>query len=110
LNARERDLLTWVGGSLPPSERDHLLQQIAAARVTSEDGGGLSIEVPASTPPVTSTDGFNLGYDDVDGVPVEFLIAFVDGRLSWFDRYRITADRDPETKVPLVEQTRVLLQ
>mgnify|MGYP003623129406 CR=1 FL=1 len=82
------------------------MEQISAGRVIAEDGGGLSIDVPASVPAVSSKDGINLEYLDVDGVTVEFLIAFVDGRLSWVDRYRLSGG-DPETKVPLVEQVRV---
>ena len=82
------------------------MQQIAAGRVVQDDGGGLSIEVPASLPPVTSKDGIDLSYADPDGVNVEFLIAFVDGRLSWIDRYRIPGG-DPIIEVPLVGDVHV---
>jgi hypothetical protein len=91
---------------LPEPDNVHFLQQIEAGRIVREDGGGLSIEVPASIPPVVSKDGIDLTYQDIDGVNVEFLIAFVDGRLSWIDRYRIPGG-DPITKVPLVGQAHV---
>ena len=104
--SNERDLLTWAASLFAEPDKDHFLQQIAAGRVVREDDGGLSIEVPTSVPPVLSKDGLNLTYADADGVNVEFLIALVDGRLSWIDRYRIPGG-DPIIKVPLVGQVHV---
>ena len=105
-NSRERALLTWCASLFPEPDNEHFLRQIAAGRVVREDGGGLSIEVPASVPPVVSKDGINLLYPDADGVNVEFLIAFADERLSWIDRYRIPGG-DPIIKVPLVGDVQV---
>ena len=105
-SARERDLLLWCASLFPDPDKAHFEQQIAAGRVVREDGGGVSIDVPASVPAVVSRDGIDLWYSDDDGVRVEFLIAFVEGRLSWIDRYRLPGG-DPATKVPLAGDVHV---
>lgn len=101
LTLREIALLTWCADSLSEPDKSNFKAQIALARVSREEGGHVSFEVPSSAPLVEETCAINLYYDDVDGTRVDFIVSFVAGQLSWVDRYRIIGG-DPEITVPEV--------
>ena len=63
-------------------------EQLAECQVVDEDDGGLWFSGPPNARAV-ACQGIDLTYDDLDGEPVEFLIAFVAGHLNWVDRYRV---------------------
>lgn len=71
-----------------------------------EENGHIDFHVAPSVPPVSLMDGIELYYSDTDGTRVDLIVSFVDNRLSWIDRYRITGG-DPEIKIPAVGRARL---
>ncbi len=83
----ESRLFAWCADLLSKHDGDALREQIGHAEVIDEDIGGLWFRVSPKELRL-GVGAVDLMYDDRDGGPVEFIIAFVEGYLNWVDRYR----------------------
>jgi hypothetical protein len=87
LTERERSALLLGANLVPPAERHAYVRQVEEALVLFEDGGCLALRMPPHVDRVDA-ESFAIRYRDVDDEPVDLLVSFARGRLSWIDRWR----------------------
>ncbi len=72
---------------LEPEQRRAYVRQVDGAMVTREDASGLALRLGTDVDRV-ATESFAFKYRDLDDEPVDLLVSFSRGRLSWIDRWR----------------------
>ncbi len=77
------------------------MRQVEEALVLFEDAGCLALRMPAHVERVDA-ESFAIRYRDIDDEPVDLLVSFARGRLSWIDRWRDDGG-DPLIGVPAPE-------
>jgi hypothetical protein len=105
LNEQESTLLSWCAEKLSQRDRAALQEQMANCQVVGEDNGGIWFRISPRSRAV-EVQGIDLVYHDLDGEPVDFIIAFVEGYLEWVDRYRMQDNATLRKRVPAPNEIR----